>query len=445
MAIKMVIGWRIQLMVQLGREVPDLLGDLLFSDGELRVLATFARSRKLPPPARLGDAVGLVARLGGWLGRTRDPPGAQLMWHGYTQLVPWPSPSNCGTNSDDLPLNTVQPRTSGARAALAPLEDAIADTGQSYFLTGYGASRRLGRPGIRGDERSDRAGRVRTLFDADATLRPLASWAMDLHYVRGESFLRLIRSALAELLPDATFRDIDKARKTLVFDTADGPVSLDDLSDGYQNVAAWVGDLLYRTTGAFDDYSNPLATRGLLLIDEIDLHLHVKWQRRLRRFIENKLPNFQTVATTHSPMTAQQAGRGEVRILARPTPDAAPELRGYDIAPDRLGLHQLIEPFFDVDTVDSARIASLKDQYRALKTQKRRSVDEEQRLEALRDQLADAPAWNGGEEAKAQIDALRSIQALLEKAGVHSSGTSGDKAQEVESLRSRVGRKVVVE
>ena len=87
MAIKMVIGWRIQLMVQLGREAPELPGDLLFSDGELRVLATFARSRKLPPPTRLGDAVGLTARLGGWLGRQRDPPGAQLMWHGYTQLV----------------------------------------------------------------------------------------------------------------------------------------------------------------------------------------------------------------------------------------------------------------------------------------------------------------------------------------------------------------------
>ena len=87
MAIKMVIGWRIQLLVQLGREVPDLPGELLFSDGELRVLATFARSRALPPPTRLGDAVGLTARLGGWLGRTRDPPGAQLLWHGYTQLV----------------------------------------------------------------------------------------------------------------------------------------------------------------------------------------------------------------------------------------------------------------------------------------------------------------------------------------------------------------------
>ena len=87
-ASKMVVGWRIQLMVRLGRDVPELPSELLFSDGELRVLATFARSRELPPPERLGEAVGLVARLGGWLGRTRDPPDAQLMWHGYTQLVP---------------------------------------------------------------------------------------------------------------------------------------------------------------------------------------------------------------------------------------------------------------------------------------------------------------------------------------------------------------------
>ena len=86
-AIKMVIGWRIQLMVRLGRELPDLPAELLFSDIELRVLTVFATSRQRPPPARLGAAVELVACLGGWLGRTRDPPGAQLMWHGYSQLV----------------------------------------------------------------------------------------------------------------------------------------------------------------------------------------------------------------------------------------------------------------------------------------------------------------------------------------------------------------------
>ena len=86
-AIKMVVGWRIQLMVRLGREVPELPAEVLFSDIELRVLTTFARSRRLAPPEHLGKAVQLLARLGGWLGRTRDPPGAQLLWHGYTQLA----------------------------------------------------------------------------------------------------------------------------------------------------------------------------------------------------------------------------------------------------------------------------------------------------------------------------------------------------------------------
>ena len=303
--------------------------------------------------------------------------------------------------------------------SLAPLEDALSHTRRSYFVTGYGASRRLGRPGIgRDSPRSVRAGMVRTLFDADATLRPLASWAMDLHYARGDSTLDLIRSSLGELLPGVTFRHIDKTRKTLIFDTVDGPVALEDLSDGYQNVAAWVGDLLYRTTSAFDDYSDPLATRGLLLIDEIDLHLHVKWQRRLRRFLACKLPQFQIVATTHSPMTAQQAGQGEVHILARPSPEAPPELQPYEGAPDRLGLHQLIEPFFDVDTVDSESLATCKDEYRRLTKKRRRSADEEQRLADLRQQLADAPAWDVGEQAQAQTAALKSIQALIEKAGV---------------------------
>ena len=86
-AIKMVVAWRIQLMLCLGREVPELPAELLFSDTELRVLAVFARSRKLPIPQHLGEAVQTLARLGGWTGRSRDPPGAQLLWHGYIQLA----------------------------------------------------------------------------------------------------------------------------------------------------------------------------------------------------------------------------------------------------------------------------------------------------------------------------------------------------------------------
>ena len=80
-----VIGWRIQLMVQLGREVPDLPGDLLFSDGELRVLATFARSRTLPPPTRLGRA---SATPSVWSGVSAGGSGARASC---------PARNSCGT------------------------------------------------------------------------------------------------------------------------------------------------------------------------------------------------------------------------------------------------------------------------------------------------------------------------------------------------------------
>jgi hypothetical protein len=86
--LRLVIAWRIMLMTLLGREVPELPVELLFSELELKVLGAFAKTRKLRAPANLGEAVRMVARLGGYLARTHDPPpGHQLMWYGYTTLA----------------------------------------------------------------------------------------------------------------------------------------------------------------------------------------------------------------------------------------------------------------------------------------------------------------------------------------------------------------------
>ena len=86
-AINMVVAWRIMLMTLMGREAPDLPPDVLFSDIELRVLRTYAKKKQLKPPSTLRDAVRLVARIGGFLGRAGDgEPGHQLMWNGYAEL-----------------------------------------------------------------------------------------------------------------------------------------------------------------------------------------------------------------------------------------------------------------------------------------------------------------------------------------------------------------------
>jgi hypothetical protein len=92
-AINLVIAWRIMLMTRLGREVPQLPAEVLFSDLEIKVLSAYAKKKRPKAPMLLGalmllgDAVRLTARIGGYLGRANDPPpGDELMWNGYTQL-----------------------------------------------------------------------------------------------------------------------------------------------------------------------------------------------------------------------------------------------------------------------------------------------------------------------------------------------------------------------
>jgi len=87
-AIYMVIAWRVMLMTLLGRQVPEMPAEVLFSGLELEVIKAYANSRRdLKAPTCLGDAVQLVARLGGYQARKNDlPAGHQVIWVGYSEL-----------------------------------------------------------------------------------------------------------------------------------------------------------------------------------------------------------------------------------------------------------------------------------------------------------------------------------------------------------------------
>ena len=77
-AINAVIAWRIMVMTLLGRQVPDCDPQLMFADRELGFLRDYALEHGLDAPQRLGDAVRLVAHLGGYRDRKHDPdPGNQ--------------------------------------------------------------------------------------------------------------------------------------------------------------------------------------------------------------------------------------------------------------------------------------------------------------------------------------------------------------------------------
>jgi predicted ATP-binding protein involved in virulence len=209
-----------------------------------------------------------------------------------------------------------------ARGGLAPIDAALRHTARSYFVAGFGSGRRIGnRYNARDirpiDRPAARYAAVQSLFNRDALLRPLPDWAADMRERSGTDALTALGAAINAFLPEEVrFESIDLLGNVL-FKTPDGLLPLDDLSDGYQQTLAWVGDLLYHISSTFGDYKNPLKARGLLLIDEADLHLHAAWQQQLYRFLEEGLPQFQVIATTNSPATAAAAKTGEVLRLER--------------------------------------------------------------------------------------------------------------------------------
>ena len=105
----------------------------------------------------------------------------------------------------------------------------------------------------------------------------------------------------------------------------------------------------------------------------------------LMRFIEKRFPNFQVVATTHSPLTVHQAGEGELFFLRRGAERRPRRSRRTSGAPRNLMLHQLLaSPVFGLDTLDSVPVEEMKEEYRRLRDKDTRSEAEERRLESWR-------------------------------------------------------------
>ena len=87
------------------------------------------------------------------------------------------------------------------------------------------------------------------------------------------------------------------------------------LSDGEKCLLALVGDLARRLSLLNTDKENPLEGEGVVLIDEIDLHLHPKWQRTVVKSLERTFPNCQFIITTHSPQVVGELPPEAVLLL----------------------------------------------------------------------------------------------------------------------------------
>lgn len=120
--------------------------------------------------------------------------------------------------------------------------------------------------------------------------------------------LEAVRVAIASMLDECTnLRVVRKPRLEMKIDKGDISVNVSQMSDGEKCTMALFGDLARRLTLANPNKVNPLMGKGVVLIDEIELHMHPSWQRKVLRKLKDTFPNIQFIITTHSPIVLSEA------------------------------------------------------------------------------------------------------------------------------------------
>ncbi len=122
----------------------------------------------------------------------------------------------------------------------------------------------------------------------------------------------------ARFLPGyANLRLGGEDRQQLLINRGNSAILVRQLSDGERGTLALVLDLTRRLAQANPTHEDPAAeAEAVVLIDEIDLHLHPKWQRQIVHNLKNAFPRCQFIATTHSPQVIGEVEHGRIQIIA---------------------------------------------------------------------------------------------------------------------------------
>jgi predicted ATP-binding protein involved in virulence len=252
--------------------------------------------------------------------------------------------------------------------------------------------------------------RLETLFDRGELIATKFNEILGKHGW-GEDFLYLLMKSLSrthDLLPGVvglelngvgqpfSAKSISESHKAVMrHGNREVRVPATSLSQGYQAIIAWITDLLGHAALDAEKLVPPEELRGLVLIDELDLFLHPRWQVTLVKSLKALFPQVQFVTTTHSPLVLTGLEPDEIVRLV--------EDEGGNIveSPDKrhpalMTGSQLYETFFGVDRDFPEELARKLRRYSYLSSDPYRSDDEDAEMRSIGELLKQRdliPEW----------------------------------------------------
>jgi hypothetical protein len=294
----------------------------------------------------------------------------------------------------------------------------------------YGTGRRLG-VSILNSDKSDSM--TESLFFEDTKLLNAEEWLLRLDYsaskvsrIQDQQYkrLELAKGVLVKVLPDVseirfTSPTNDQPTPSVEFETPYGWVPLKQLGYGYRTMVAWVVDFTSRMVERYPDSSDPLSEPAVVLVDEIDVHLHPRWQRQLIGFLTERFPNTQFVVTAHSPLIVQAAPDANLVVLRREGDHVVIEnqpetIRGWRI--DQI----LTSDLFGLESARPPDTEKLLLRRKELLTKPQLTSANRQELDEIRAKLGLIPTGESFEQAKTMTLIEKSLEILRKSQSTNS-------------------------
>jgi hypothetical protein len=242
-----------------------------------------------------------------------------------------------------------------AHAEEKPWHPVFSNESDAFFMVGYGATRRVSKA-TRMEQigrYSPRAARIMGLFEDDFSLRPLNTWLpkhkaskqLRGRYVQVENLInRLVTKNGWQ------FTGEQDSEGEYLFERSGIRVPFPALSDGYRAFLGWLGDLLYHVCETCPSGKRLVENKGIVMVDEIDLHLHPRWQMTVLQTLARELPNIQFIVTSHSPLVVGSLEWMNI-ILLKPGPKQSSTATRIDTAVHGLDADQiLLTKFFGLES-----------------------------------------------------------------------------------------------
>lgn len=208
----------------------------------------------------------------------------------------------------------------------------------SSLLTTYGSSRLQIAARTTKEDLEKQSPPTYSLFNTDAVLLDIEQLLKDTKAYRPADFKQIV-AIFKELLPNLANIEIDASQKSIQVkyyekddegNLVNEGVTFTQLAAGYRNIIAMVGDMIYRLSMK-QEVENLADLEGIVIIDEIELHLHPKYQKLFVQKLTELFPKIQFIASTHSPIPLLGAPPETVILHVTRTEERGIEVEKLDI------------------------------------------------------------------------------------------------------------------